>query len=143
MVAHYPRSEDSADAAFAYAWVNLEGEGLFPPKEETFEVLVTREILPALISPDWSLLGYDIVSSYFISALAGYDHSDSKIEFVKEMRQRINSLGLISKELSVGDIADTVKRVDQEINEDPFFAVAVFLLWDNSGLVAQTIGLSG
>jgi len=141
MMVNYPRGESAADAAYAYAWIDLTEQGIQLPPGEDLEILTTRSIHPDSLSEDWPLVGYDIVCAYFISALAGYDHSVSSPEFIESVRPYINPFGLISAEATPMDLAALVRAADNEIKEDPFFVIALFLLWDNSGRIAQGLGL--
>jgi hypothetical protein len=137
MVAHYTRTESAGDAAFAYAWVNLSEHGVLAPDDETFEVLTSRATRPPQPAQDWVLLGYDFASPYFISALTGYDHRSSSPSFVQSMLPLINRLGIVSPAADDPTLAWALTATQQEINEDPFFAIAIYALWDQSGRIAE------
>ncbi|WP_133510728.1 hypothetical protein [Candidatus Thiosymbion oneisti] len=140
MMIYYPYDESAGDAAYAYAWVDLTEQGVQPlTDDDTFRVLTTRTIHPAFPSRDWPLVGYDLVCSYFISAMAGYDHSMSSPEFIQYVRPHINPFGLVSAQATPEALAALVRAADSEIKEDPFFVIGLFLLWDNSGRVAQCL----
>jgi len=133
MMVNYTRDESAIDAAFAYAWVDLSKYGISAPADETFEVLINRQINPSSAPEESILIGYDIVSPYFISALSGYDHTQSRSGFIEIIRRNINSVGLISSTTTIVDLVNIIRAVQEEIVEDPFFIIAIFLLWDNSG----------
>ncbi|KPA17599.1 hypothetical protein MHK_002193 [Candidatus Magnetomorum sp. HK-1] len=133
MMVNYPRDANAADAAFAYAWVDLSNYGISTLADDTFEVLTNRRITPSSIPEKSILLGYDIISPYFISVLSGYNHSQTQSEFVSNINSNINSVGLISATATIANLVKISKAVQEEILEDPFFMVGIFLLWDNSG----------
>jgi hypothetical protein len=128
MIVYYTKDELTTDAVFAYAIPDLNDYGLSLPNDDTVQVLTSRETIPAKISDDWVLLGYDIVSPYFISALAGYTHQQSDREFIRILSQNINHFGLISHKTKPDVLSKIIHFVEEEINEDPFFIVALFLV---------------
>lgn len=133
MLAHYPKNNLAGDAAFAYAVVDLSDYGLPLPSDDTIQVLTSRTMAPAKID-DWPLLGYDIASAYFISALAGYRHKNSSTPFIHRIKENLNQFGLISSNTAPDKLADIVQSTNAEINEDPFFPIALYLLWGDDSL---------
>lgn len=141
MMVHYPDDESAADAAYAYAWIDLTAQGIQPPSDECFGLLTTWPTCPASLSEDWPLVGYDIVSWFYNSILSGYDLSQSSPEFIEYVRPHINPFGLISAQATPEELAGLVRAADNEITADSFLVVGLYLLWDNSGRVAQGLGL--
>lgn len=139
MVAHYTRPESAGDAAFAYSWTDLSDHGVSAPDDETFEALTSIHTQPTQPAKDWIVLGYDLVSPYFISALAGYNHSQSSTSFVQLILPLINRFGLLSPEADGAILARVLKATQEEIQEDPVFAIAVYVLWDQSGRITAWV----
>lgn len=139
MMVNYPYDESAGDAAYAYAWIDLTEQGIRPPADEGFEFHINWPTQPVALSEDWPLVGYDIVSPFSISALSNYYPSQGHDfpKFIEYIRPYINSFGLISAQATPAGLAGLVRAVDKEITEDLFLAVGLFLLWDNSGRVAQ------
>lgn len=137
MTLHYTLRESANNAAFAYAWIDLSGEGLASPNDETFDVLTNRSVSPGGSIERQSLIGYDLTSTYFISALSGYDHTSTSRRLVDSTRPKMNDLGLLRADLSPLELARTTEAFNIEINEDPFFVVGIFLLWDHSGRLSD------
>ncbi len=136
MLVNYPFDESAKDAAFAYAWFDLSSVGLRPPEDETFEVLMERQTIDAP-RPECPLIGYDITSLYFISALAGFDHSLTNPGVLRRVKTFTNDFGLLSPSLPSSDISKAVHLLQSELPEDPFFVVGIFLLWDHSGQITS------
>ena len=141
MIANYPHSTAAGDAAFAYSWCDLSAEGAQPLVDDTFEVLTGREISPSTLQNTDALIGFDIVSPYFISALAGYDHAESEQRYVEMISEFINPVGLIAADVPESMLASLVRATEIEIAEDPFFAVGLYLLWDHSGQISRACGM--
>ena len=139
MVANYPYGEAAGDAAFAYSWCDLSARGVPSPDDDTFRVLISREVNPPALQNARTLIGYDIVSPFFISALAGYDHAYSGPAFVETMKKFINPVGLVTADASEATLAHLVTATQVEIDEDPFFAVGLHLLWDHSDQITKAL----
>lgn len=137
-IAHYPKIDLGADAVLAYATVDLSANGLLLPSDDTIEILTSRTTAPNAIAGDWALLGYDVVSAYSISALAGYRHSNSSAVFIQRIRDNLNKFGLISAGTNPDKLVDIVESANAEINEDPFFLVALYLVWANNSSVKKS-----
>lgn len=135
MIAHYPKIDLGGDAVFAYATVDLSAHGLLLPIDDTIEILISRATTPNDIGDNWALLGYDVVSAYFISALAGYRHRNSDAMFIQRIKENLNHFGLIAANTTPAKLIDIVKSADAEINEDPFFLVALYLVWANNSSI--------
>lgn len=88
-------------------------------------------VVPANAGPDWPFLGFDVVNSGFTSALSGFgpldDIDDMRAKYGPQLN-RFSLFGDQSQSLEFCNIANQRYNTD-----DPFYSLAMYLLWDGSG----------
>ncbi|WP_376096858.1 hypothetical protein ACE7GA_05640 [Roseomonas sp. CCTCC AB2023176] len=132
MMAHYPGTEAWQDAALAYAWVDTRPSGRDLPREEMLEVLFETTTRPPEVPAIWPLLGFDVATGGYISFLSGFDHRGMPPDEIAWFADRMDRrTGLLAPSCEA-DLAQAVSRADRLAGEDPFFAIAVHLVWDHS-----------
>lgn len=80
---------------------------------------------------DWPILGFDVVNSGLMSALSGFGPLDDIEEVRKDLSSATNNYCLLSdQETSIAYCNTANSRYSAD---GPFFSMALFLLWDDSG----------
>lgn len=93
-------------------------------------------VSPGTVGSDWPCLGFDVVNSGLTSALSGFGPLDDLAVIQAELAGLVNSYGLLVDQSASIRFCQSANR--RYSSDGPFFSLAIFLLWDDSGELSES-----